>query len=170
MTNEEKKEIELTPFESELFSTISEVLQRYLLGEEVNIAKVVKEHSEYLLKLAKEENSWISADENVTNAAEKTTREFCHVDLLNGDFLSLEEAQEPINELIKTIAIKSFILGSQWKEKRIMDNALYGEVTYGKSLAIPSLGYFLDTNRVDFGDKVKVIIIKSEESDGKKDN
>lgn len=56
------------------------------------------------------------------------------------------------------------------EEKRIMGNALYGEATYGKSLAIPSLGYFLDTNRLDFGDKAKLVIVKREESNDKKDN
>jgi hypothetical protein len=37
-----------------------------------------------------------------------------------------------------------------------------GEVTYGKSLAIPSLGYRLDKEGLVFGDKVKLIIIKED--------
>ena len=44
--------------------------------------------------------------------------------------------------------------------QEIMQCAVDGEVTLGKSLAIPSLGWVLDRNGLDFGDKVKVIIIK----------
>ena len=40
--------------------------------------------------------------------------------------------------------------------------AVDGEVTYGKSLAIPSLGWVLDKERLDYGDRVKLIIIKED--------
>ena len=56
----------------------------------------------------------------------------------------------------------AFKAGANWQKQQIMKNSLYGEVTYGKSLAIPSLGYFLDNHKLDFGDKVKVIIIKDD--------
>ena len=52
--------------------------------------------------------------------------------------------------------------GMQFKEQQLMAKAVDGEVTYGKSLAIPSLGYRLDKEGLDFGDKVKVIIIKKD--------
>lgn len=47
-------------------------------------------------------------------------------------------------------------------KEQMLAKAVDGEVTYGKSLAIPSLGYRLDKERLDFGDKVKVIIIKKD--------
>lgn len=54
----------------------------------------------------------------------------------------------------------AFRAGATWKEQQLMANAVDAEVTYGKSLAIPSLGYRLDKEGLDFGDKVKLIIIK----------
>lgn len=45
----------LTPFESELFSMMSDAWQGYMSGEEVNIAKIVKEHSAELLQAAVKE-------------------------------------------------------------------------------------------------------------------
>lgn len=50
-----------------------------------------------------------------------------------------------------------------WQKEQMIKDAVDGEVTYGKSLSIPSLGYVLDKNGLDFGDKVKLIIIKQEE-------
>lgn len=52
--------------------------------------------------------------------------------------------------------------GANWHRVQILNKALDAEVTHGKSLAIPSLAYFLDKNGLDFGDKVKVIIIKEQ--------
>ena len=50
---QEKEDIsELTEFEAELFSMMSDAWQGYLRGEEVNIAKIVKEHSSELLERA----------------------------------------------------------------------------------------------------------------------
>ena len=57
---------------------------------------------------------------------------------------------------------KGFYRGANWQKEQLLAKAVDGEVTYGKSLAIPSLGYRLDKERLDFGDKVKVIIIKKE--------
>jgi hypothetical protein len=57
---------------------------------------------------------------------------------------------------------KTFIAGAQWQKQQMMKNAMNGEVTYGKSLAIPSLGYRLDKEGLVFGDKVKLIIIKED--------
>lgn len=51
--------------------------------------------------------------------------------------------------------------GIRWQRKQMLNDAMDGEVTHGKNLTIPSLAYFLDKNGMDFGDKVKVIIIKS---------
>lgn len=47
-------------------------------------------------------------------------------------------------------------------KEQMMAKAVDGEVTYGKSLAIPSLGWVLDKEELNFGDKVKLIIIKQE--------
>ncbi len=52
--------------------------------------------------------------------------------------------------------------GMKKQREQMMKDAVDGEVTYGKSLAIPSLGYFFDKNGLDFGDKVKLIIIKED--------
>ena len=51
--------------------------------------------------------------------------------------------------------------GIHWHRKQMLNDAVDGEVTHGKNLTIPSLAYFLDRNDMAFGDKVKVIIIKS---------
>ena len=59
--------------------------------------------------------------------------------------------------------INSFKAGAKWKEEQMMKGAVDAEVTYGKSLAIPSLGYFLDKNEMNVGDKVKLILIKSKQ-------
>lgn len=56
----------------------------------------------------------------------------------------------------------SFKAGAEWMKQQMMKNAVDGEVTYGKSLAIPLLGYRLDKEGLDFGDKVKLIIIKKD--------
>ena len=50
--------------------------------------------------------------------------------------------------------------GVKWKKEQMMAKVVDGEVTYGKSLAIPSLGWVLDKEGLDFGDKVKLIFIK----------
>ena len=57
---------------------------------------------------------------------------------------------------------EAFEDGAKWKNEQMMAKAVDGEVTYGKSLAIPSLGWVLDKERLDFGDKVKLIIIKED--------
>ena len=91
----------------------------------------------------------------------------------------LEEAAEEWDEsLYRSDAFKA---GAKWQKEKddeekvliykrsfedckeqMMAKAVDGEVTYGKSLAIPSLGYRLDKEGLDFGDKVKVIIIKED--------
>lgn len=48
-------EEELTEFESKLFSTFSEIWQDYMLGREIDVAKVVKEYSPELINLARKE-------------------------------------------------------------------------------------------------------------------
>ena len=54
----------LTPFEAELFSMMSDAWQGYLLGEEVNIAEIVKEHSVELLEKANEQKpAWSEEDD-----------------------------------------------------------------------------------------------------------
>ena len=50
--------------------------------------------------------------------------------------------------------------GMRLQKQQMMKDAIDAEITYGKSLAIPSLGYKLDKEGLDYGDKVKVIIIK----------
>lgn len=58
------------------------------------------------------------------------------------------------------ISSANYEKGKQEAREEMMKDAVDGEVTYGKSLAIPSLGYRLDKEGLDFGDKVKLIIIK----------
>ena len=108
----------------------------------------------------------VSADENVMNAAEKTTRGFCNIDILNGDFLSLGEAQEPVNELSKMIAIKSFMCGAKWKEQQLKKEAVgarvmkpadkYGEYT-GSNYVIIAV-HPDDKTKLEEGDKIKLIV------------
>jgi len=65
---EQKKEdaSELTEFEAELFSMMSDAWQGYLRGEEVNIAEIVKEHSSELLERANEQKpAWNEGDEKM---------------------------------------------------------------------------------------------------------
>ena len=67
---EPKKEdtSELTPFEAELFSMMSDAWQGYQLGEEVNIVEIVKEHSSELLERANEQShAWSEEDEQIFN-------------------------------------------------------------------------------------------------------
>ena len=52
--------------------------------------------------------------------------------------------------------------GMRVQKEQMMAKAVDGEVTYGKSLAIPSLGWVLDKEGLDYGDKVKLIIIKED--------
>ena len=58
--------------------------------------------------------------------------------------------------------IEAFKAGSDWKKQQIMKDAVDAEVTYGKSLAVPSLDYALDKKGLDYGDKAKLIIIKED--------
>ena len=51
---------------------------------------------------------------------------------------------------------------AKWQKEQMMAKAVDGEVTHGKSLAIPSLGYRLDKEGFDFGDKVKVLVVKED--------
>ena len=79
---------------------------------------------------------------------------------------NLEEFINTIKLLTSNTALLTFEYGcrkgANWQKEQMMAKAVDGEVTYGKSLAIPSLGYRLDKEGLDFGDKVKVIIIKKE--------
>ena len=65
-------------------------------------------------------------------------------------------------ESVRGAAIQAFEDGAKWQKEQMMAKAVDGEVTYGKSLAIPSLGWVLDKEGLDYGDKVKLIIIKQE--------
>ena len=66
----------------------------------------------------------------------------------------------PVSPNKFVLSEQGFKDGANWQSEQMLNKALDAEVTHGKSLAIPSLGYFLDKNGLDFGDKVKVIIIK----------
>lgn len=80
-----------------------------------------------------------------------------------------EDLGDYINELSKQFPEVSFaklsriaVRVAKWQKEKMMAKAVDGEVTYGKSLAIPSLGWVLDKEELNFGDKVKLIIIKQE--------
>lgn len=68
----------------------------------------------------------------------------------------------PVSPNKFVLSEQGFKDGTAWQREQMLRQALDAEVTHGKSLTIPSLGYFLDKNGLDFGDKVKVIIIKEE--------
>lgn len=76
---EPKKEAtsELTPFEAELFSMMSDAWQGYLRGEDVNITKIVKEYSSELLERANEQKPtvWSEKDETIANALTKAAND-----------------------------------------------------------------------------------------------
>ena len=90
---------------------------------------LAENHKHIFAKGRESAEVWISADDNVNNAAEKTTRRFCKISLLSGDYLSLAEAQPQVNKESKLIAIKSFVCGAQWDRNKLMKEAkLYGWV------------------------------------------
>jgi hypothetical protein len=90
---------------------------------------LAENHKHIFAKGRESAEVWISADDDVNNAAEKTTRRFCKISLLSGDYLSLAEAQPQVNKESKLIAIKSFICGAQWDRNKLMKEAkLYGWV------------------------------------------
>lgn len=64
LKDEVDENVELTPFESALFSAFSDAWQEYMRGEAVNVAQWAKEHSEELLEVAKEDSvKWSEEDE-----------------------------------------------------------------------------------------------------------
>lgn len=78
----DNEEIELSDFESELFSAFSDGWQQYLHGEEVDVAQWAKEHSAQLLNAAKLElkpAEWSEEDRDIFNDA------ICAVDILGND-------------------------------------------------------------------------------------
>jgi hypothetical protein len=65
---EQEEDVELTDFESALFSAFSDAWQEYLSGEEVNVAKWTREHSAELLEVAREQKpAWSEEDEDIFN-------------------------------------------------------------------------------------------------------
>ena len=79
--------------------------------------------------------------------------------------------EEPVSEDLEKFAEEwdeslyrsdAVIAGANWQKQQMTKDALDGEVTHGKNLIIPSLGYYLDKNSIDYRDKVKVIIIKED--------
>lgn len=65
-------------------------------------------------------------------------------------------------ETIEVAEDHAMLAGMEKMKEQMMAKAIDGEVTYGKSLAIPSLGFVLDKEGLDFGHKVKVIVIKED--------
>lgn len=60
---EQEEDVELTDFESALFSAFSDAWQEYLSGKEINVAKWAKEHSAELLEVAREQKpAWNEED------------------------------------------------------------------------------------------------------------
>lgn len=59
----------LTEFEAELYTTFSDIWQGYMLGKEINVAEVVKEHSAELLEAANKQKlaEWGDENEDVRN-------------------------------------------------------------------------------------------------------
>ena len=83
LERDDNGEAVLTPFEAELFSMMSEAWQGYSFGEEVNIAKIVKEHSKELLEIANEQKpAWSEEDEYCLAGAIET--ELYMIDVVNG--------------------------------------------------------------------------------------
>lgn len=83
LERDDNGEAVLTPFEAELFSMMSEAWQGYSFGEEVNIAKIVKEHSKELLERANEQKpTWNEEDEYYLAGVIET--ELYMLDVVNG--------------------------------------------------------------------------------------
>lgn len=93
------------------------------------------------------------------------------------DIINITKKEEPVNDELEKAAVEAFKqivdsnknnfleifkAGAAWKNEQMMAKAVDGEVTYGKSLAIPSLGLVLYKEELDYGDKVKLIIIKED--------
>ncbi len=49
---------------------------------------------------------------------------------------------------------------ANWQKEQMMKDAVDAEVGYGKGFVIPLLGCILDEFGLDYGDKVKLIIVK----------
>ena len=66
---EQEENVELTDFESALFSAFSYAWQEYLSGKEVNVTKWVRKHSAELLEVAREQKpvEWSEEDEEKMN-------------------------------------------------------------------------------------------------------
>lgn len=94
----------------------------------------------------------------IMEAIDSLTSEPVSEDYAN-EVISWEDSHDDWDRVVIRKTAKHF---SDWQKQQIMKDAVDGEVTHGKSLAIPSLGYFLDKNGLDFGDKVKLIIIKED--------
>ena len=83
VVDSEKKELkkieadELTKFEEALFTAFSDGWQQYLHGKEVNVAQWAKEHSAELLKVARQNfTAWSEEDEKVIHCLEYTVKHF----------------------------------------------------------------------------------------------
>ena len=130
--------------------------------EEPTIPEIVDEHFyEMLGEDPVSAEVWISADDDVNNAAEKTTRRFCKISLLSGDYLSLAEAQPQVNKESKLIAIKSFVCGAQWDRNKLMKEAVTAEVRMVEDF-MGTTTFRCICDKYKIGDKVKLIILKEE--------
>ena len=129
---------------------------------------LAENHKHIFAKGRESAEVWISADDDVNNAAEKTTRRFCKISLLSGDYLSLAEAQPQVNKESKLIAIKSFVCGAQWDRNKLMKEAVEEEVIeiidYNSSSHHEYSRLMIEVDKEKFkeGDKVRVLIIKED--------
>lgn len=97
----------------------------------------------------------MTPEEYIKEYTRRCSNELVAVESIDGkEVVSYHEWLTPEN------ALEAVRLTREEARQEIMQCAVDGEVTLGKSLAIPSLGWVLDKNGLDFGDKVKVIIIK----------
>ena len=148
---DENGESILTPFEAELFSMMSDAWQGYQRGEEVNIARIVKEHSAELLEMANEQKpvEWSEEDRIKCNGAihllENLIKEG-YFDRGSDDVQVVSDLKFACKGLINWL--KSLRPKNRWKpsdeQMRVLDLAIRGGIYRGTFEEITLMSLFKD--------------------------
>ena len=119
------EEVELTPFESALFSAFSDAWQEFMRGENVNVAQWAKEHSEELLEVAKEDSAKWSKEEkeiigNLRHILNAYAFEHSGLDV-NGDYIEQDyiDADNWLKSLRERVNLQPKQEWSEEDEKRL---------------------------------------------------
>ena len=158
--NSNKGSIELTDFESALFTTFSEIWQDYMLGKEINVAEVVKEHSEELLSIANKQNKPV-VFEGKDQGRYEDIRDILY-ELLNNDKYTRSAIECDLKWFTERFRHMKPQPNVEWSEE--MKDAVDAEITKispNDHLRVVSDALPLK-DESEWGTKVKIIIIKQE--------